>query len=259
MRSRLVLAAVLIVLAGSYCFPQDDNTPKSPRLVIKLPDNIAPDAVWIRYLVDREISGRKSPRLQVNSREFVILRVRNSEGKPENVKVVMYSPGCEFKTFDLDLVGDADVEKQFQCDPLPTKTLRGFIPPGEPPHAIFWRVEKRLDIAGELEGDWICDFFLQTKQGGFAGSCLTSPLSLGMIGIVDPDEQGKFEITIPDFTRDPIFTQWKNDFGIIEMGLRDKKVEMWLGAIKPKDSTSTRPGLAVQADYPDPIIFTRMH
>ena len=240
---------------------QDDSTPKAPRLLIKLPENIAPEAVWIRYLVDRQISGKESPRLKVNSREFIILRVRNSEGKPENVKVVMYSPGCQFKIYDLDLIGDADAEERFQCDPLPTKTLRGFIPSGELPSAIYKRVEKRLDIVGELEPDWLCGFFLQTKQGfSFSGSCMGSPVPLGIIGTIDPNNQGRFEITMPDFTTDPVFTgEAKAHFGVIETGLRDKKTEASLGAIKPKDRISWRPGLNVQTDYPDPIIFTRSH
>ena len=259
MRSTPVLALVLILLAGCCCFSQEDHTPLAPRLIIKLPDNIEPEAVWIRYVVDRQISGKESPRLQRGSRGFTILRVRNSEGKPENVKVVMYSPGCEFRTYDLDLVGDADVEERFECDPLPTKTLHGFIPPGELPAPFIRGLEKRLDIAGELDADWICSFFLQTKRGSFAGSCLSSPVPLGTIGTIDPDDQGRFEVTIPDFTHDPVFTEWKTRFGVIETGLRDKKVQVSLGAIKPKDDAPLRPGLNVQADYPDPIIFTRSH
>jgi hypothetical protein len=258
-RSSLVLAVVLIVLPGSYCLAQDDTTPKAPRLIIKLPDNIAPESVWINYLVDRRISGTSLPGLQSNSREFVILCVRNSEGKPENTKVVMYSRGCEFKTYDLDLVGDADVEKRFRCDPLPTHTLHGFIPPGELPSTIYKQVEKRIDIVGKLEADWMFSFFTQPTQGGFAGSILGGfSVPLGVIGTIDPDEQGKFEITIPDFTRDPIFAKWKTQFGVIETGLRDKKVGASLGTIKPKD-TSSRPGLNVQADYPDPVVFTKSH
>jgi hypothetical protein len=195
--------------------------------------------------------------LEGDSHEYVILRVRNAEGQPENVKIVLYSPGCEFKVFDLNLVGDSDVEKRFQCDPLPVKKLHAFIPVIEIPRTLYSAVDKRVDVVGELEAQWICSFFLQPR----GGSCLGSGVPLGTLGTISPADGGKFEITIPDFSRDPEFkssSQRQGDINVIEMLLRDLRVGVALGAIQPKDSTSPIRGLKVQAEYPDPLVFTKL-
>ena len=259
-RSTLVGILILIAIGWTYCFSQQNGGPTAPRIIIKLPDNVAPGSVWIRYLVDRRISRGELMHLDGNSREYVILGVRKTSREPENVKVVLYSPRCEFKTYDIYMAGNSDIKKEFQCDPLPSKTLRGFVPPAEIPRSIA--MDKRLDIVGELEGDWICSFFLQQKQGSFAGSfgsCLSSGVPLGTVGTLDPAEGGRFGITIPDFSRDPCFkfaAAWKSEFGTIEMGLHDKTVGVALGGIMPMDSTLGRRALIVQADYPDTIVFT---
>jgi hypothetical protein len=255
-RSTLVRILILIAIGWTHCFSQQNDGPKAPRIIIKLPDNVAPGSVWIRYLVDRRISRGEPIRVQGDSREYLILRPRGPDGQPENVKIVLYSSGCKFKIYDLALVGVSDLEEPFQCDPLPTKTLRGFISPNEIPRATYSATEKRLDVAGELEADWICSFFLQPN----GGSCLGSGVPLGRVGILDPAEGGRFEITIPDFSRDPSFklaTGWKSEFGTIEMGLHDRTVGVVLGGIMPMDSTLGRRALIVQADYPDTIVFTR--
>lgn len=195
--------------------------------------------------------------LEGNSREYVILRERNPEGQPENVKIVLYSPGCEFKVYDLNLVGDSDVEKRFQCDPLPVKKLHAFIPVTEIPRTVYSAIDKRVDVVGELEADWICSFFL--RPGG--GSCLGSAVPLGILGTIDPADEGKFEITIPDLSHDPALRhalQRESDFDVIEMFLRDHKVGVALGAIKAKESTSPIRGLKVQAEYPDQVVFTKV-
>jgi hypothetical protein len=254
----IFVTVALAVLCARACFAQTSGgSPKAPRLILKLPDNIAPDSVWIRYLVDHRISRGERMQLEGDSREYVILRVRNPEGQPENVKIVLYSPGCEFKVYDLNLLGDSDVEKRFQCDPLPVKKVHGFIPVTEIPRAIYSAIDKRVDVVGELEAEWMCSFFL----GPNGGSCLSSGVPLNILGTIDPADEGRFEITIPDFSLDPAFRhaeRRERDFDVIEMLLRDHKVDVTLGGIKPKESTSPIAGLKVQAEYPDPVVFTKM-
>ena len=254
MRSNLVRTLILTVLAGGSCFAQKESSaPTAPRIIIKLPDNLAPEAVWVRYMVDRRISRGERMHVDGDTRQYVILGVRSESGQPENVKVVLYSPGCEFKTYDIDMVG-RDVEERFQCDPLPTKVLRGFIAPSEIPRAIYYALERRLDIAGDLEANWICTYFLQQK----GGSCLVSSVPLGMLGTLDPADRGVFQFTVPDFSRDPAFKRFhEGRSDKIEMVLKDKNVEAPVGVIWPKDTSLGQRGLNIQADYPNEITFTR--
>ena len=50
-----------------------------------------------------------------------------------------------------------------------------------------------------------------------AGSCLGSAIPLGTVGQLDPARKGIFEMTIPDFTRDPVFGKFarQEKFGVI--------------------------------------------
>ena len=194
----------------------------------------------------------------------MIVGAPNISAQP--AKIVLYSPGCEFKTYELDLHPGSDVEERFQCDPLPTKTLRGFIAPGEIPHAIYYALERRLNIVGTLDNDWTCTYFLQPPPGSngpMSGSCLSGlGPPLGSLGTLDPADGGKFEITIPDFTRDPIYKRdaaFRSHFGIIAVSLRDKSIDEFVGLIKPENDSLERYGLRIQAEYPDPITFTRAH
>ena len=118
--------------------------------------------------------------------------------------------------------------------------------------------EKRLVISGELEPDWMCDFFLQPD----GGSCLSGGLPLGEVGDLNPANKGAFEITIPDFARDPTFkgagdVARAGDFGVIELTLLDRTIKRPVGGIQPENA-APKTGLRVESDYPNPIKFTRV-
>jgi len=159
--------------------------------------------------------------------------------------------------YDLDLSSDSEITKQFQCDPLPSKTVHGFLRPEEIPRNIGL-AEKKLDIAGYLDGNWVCEFFFQPLPESTieAGSCLGSDIPLGTVGQLDPARKGIFEMTIPDFTRDPVFGKFarQGKFGVIELALKEKKIGRSLGTIKADNSPEL--GLNVQDEYRDPVTFT---
>jgi hypothetical protein len=63
--------------------------------------------------------------------------------------------------------------------------------------------------------------------------------SLGSVGELDPENGGAFEITLPDFTRDPLykgagdFPRFGN-FGTIQLVLLDRAIGRSLASIKPE-------------------------
>lgn len=227
----------------------------APRITIKLPDNVPADAVWVRYALYGREGGRisRGDTLEPTASHFEIFAVVGAAPAQE-ARVVLYAPGCQFAVFDINI--DGDVVGQFRCEALPTKTVHGYLDPKKIPSNTF-SADKKLDIDGYFTADWVCGLFLQPRRGANigGGSCLGSGMRLGTIGQIDPAEGGKFNITIPDFTRDPVFHK-TGGFGVIQLSLNERKLGRPLATIKAADSPEL--GLNVQIEYPDPVVFTRI-
>jgi len=253
----LATSATILFSLVTCCFAQDSPGPaaKVRRIVIQFPDNVDPSTVWIRYLINRRGSRGEFIQTENHAHEYVIL---SNEHQKEPAKIVLYRPGCKFTIFELDLSGGSDIERRFTCDPLPGKKLRGVIATAEIPRSIYSQREKRLDLLGHFDAPWICSYFLQPN----GGSCLSSGVPLGMLGTLDPADGGNFEITIPDFSRDPAVQNprfARPNSGDITIVLHDKKIGAQLGLIMPEGSPPERRGLAIQPEYSEPVLFTRVH
>jgi hypothetical protein len=261
-QARNIGVLIVMVVATGFAFTQDigATAPPVPRIVIKLPSNIPSGAVWIRYILTGPGSGGAVVRPEPNRKCYVIdARI---EGEPaQHAKIVAYAPGCQFKTYTIDFDGVPGASKRFECDPLPGKTVRGFLPPAQIPSSIS--AEKKLEISGELESDCVCNFLLEQRQGTAivrAGSCLAGPIPLGSVGELDPENGGAFEITLPDFTRDPLykgagdFPRFGN-FGTIQLVLRDRAIGRSLASIKP-EIAGPDSDLKIQSEYTNPVKFT---
>jgi hypothetical protein len=254
---------LLLALVPAFGFTQQTAAPTGPKIVIELPRNIEPEKVWIRYILSGpdaggRISGGETLKVEPNYRHSIPALYESVPAR--HARIVLYAAGCQFETYDLDLNGDSDITRTFHCDPLPTKKVYGFLNLKEFPTPLD-PAEKKLDIEGHLDGAWICEYFFQPRpdQTGSGGSCLGSTVPLGLLGELDPGDKGIFEVTIPDFTRDPVFDRFARGgkFGVIELPLKEKKLGRGLATIKAEDSPEL--GLNVQAEYPDPVIFTRVH
>jgi hypothetical protein len=98
----------------------------TPRILIELPDNIPSDSVWIRYLLSDPGSSAEIVKREPNLRPYVI-DARIGLKPARHAKIVIYAVGCQFKAYAIDLEGASDILKRFQCDSLPSKTVRGVI------------------------------------------------------------------------------------------------------------------------------------
>lgn len=256
-----------MVAACSSGFTQDDpgTAAVAPRIIIYLPDNLPPEVVWMRYALygpegsGGRISRGESLKAEPNFRHYISAVFGGAPAR--YAKVVIYAPGCQFVTYDLDLESGSDITEQFQCDSLPTRTVHGFLRPDKIPSNTYL-AEKKLDIAAYEDGNWACRFLLQQRREATiiqVGSCLGSDIPLGTVGEIDPARGGIFAITIPDFTRDPMFDKFAEHgkFGVIELALREKKIGRMLATIRPDDGSEL--GLNVQAEYREPVTFTTVH
>jgi hypothetical protein len=256
----------LLVLVTTYAsgFQEASNASSAPRIIINLPDSISPESVWIRYaLYGPEGNGGRISRGDMAKDGSGNLEMPALFGGvlAHEAKIVVYAPGCQFGVYDFDPISGSDIKLPFHCEPLPRKTIHGFLPPTEIPSNTYLS-EKKIDIAGYLDDNWACDFFLQHRLGSMvteAGSCLGSDIPLGRIGEINPAYGGIFEMTIPDFTRDPVFGRFANQgkFGVIKLALKEKKIRHSLGTITANAAPEL--GLNVQTKYHDPVVFTRVH
>jgi hypothetical protein len=254
---------VLTVVLGSASstFAQAVWSPAagSPRIAIGVPASVSSQEMWIRYLLKGTGSNSYTVTPQPHLRQYVIYRNPSQEAK-----IVLYTPGCQFKAYTIP-AGDYDVSVPFICETLPTITLHGFLPPAQIPPSMI--KGKNLLIVGELEPDWVCDYFLFERPSGTSdficgGSCLVAPTPLGIVGEIDPRKNGAFDIAVPDFTHDAFFKGTAEiprlgRFGVIELELQDKTVRRPLGVIKPENA-GTEAGLNIQSSYPDPVKFTTL-
>jgi len=251
------VVAPMVLLLASYCSPQNNpaRVAGAPRVTITLPDSIEPQTVWIRYALVGP--GGTGGRIQTipNVRQYVV------DGNGHEVRIVVYAPGCQFGTYVVTPSDGSEGVERFECQTLATKTIHGHIDPEEIPRTIYSETEKRLDIVGELEADWICNFFFAPPHASnvkIGGSCLVPTVPLANLGVLDPARRGSFDIAIPDFGGDRAFRSndgLRTDY--IEMALHDKTVGAVMGIIKPKSAPSHPSGLKVQASYPEEMTFAR--
>ena len=264
-RRGIAFSLFVIIAVCTAGFAQSPSTTAiAPRITIYLPGDIPPQVVWMRYaMYGPEGSGRISQgetlRAESNYRPYISAVFDGAPGR--HAKIVIYAPGCQFAAYDLDLERGSDITEQFRCDPLPTRTVHGFLAPDKIPSNTYF-AEKKLDIAAYEDGSWICRFFLQLRREVttiLVGSCLGSEVPLGLVGEIDPARGGNFEVTIPDFTRDPVFDKFgeHGKFGVIDLSLREKKIGRVLATIKPNDGPER--GLNVQDEYREPLTFTTHH
>jgi hypothetical protein len=229
-----------------------------PRIVLRLPDSIASDTVTIWYfLMARQ--GKTGPvKPQRNVRQYVITGAIG--GQPaRSATLYVYSPGCQFKVYDFALsalTDKSDVEQWFECVPLPQKSIHGFIAPTEIPRAFFPQ-QTELVISGKLEADWICSDAFRRVGGG--GSCGVPSIPLGKVGTLNPIEGGNFELTIPDFTEDPVFRSNSFNFGFLILLLKNGRVGCTGGATFATNSHGSKRGLEIKTDYPDPVVCAPIH
>jgi len=229
---------------------------KYPRIFVKLPESISSDKVAICYLLKAQ-QGRTGPvKPQQNVRQYII--TARVGGQPaQSATIYVYSPGCQFQVYDFELSGKSDVEQQFECVVLPKKSIHGFILPTEIP-LNFFSQRTKLDVWGELKANWICNDAFRRVEGG--GSCGVPSIPLGKLGMLDPFNDGNFELIVPDFTKDPIFKSHTQgsavSFGFIALSLKDRQVGRTVGTLASTDIDSPKRGLDIEPNYPDPVVFT---
>jgi hypothetical protein len=142
----------------------------------------------------------------------------------ENVKLVVYAPGCRFETFDVAIEGDSPIQWNFECWPLPMVSLTGNVLQSKLTRG------KTLEVVITYEAYWECDFF------GLA-DCQVPQVQLARIPV---RADGSFEATITDFSSDRN-TSASDNSADLQVLLRDSKTWNPIGiGLRPPEDLRTK-------------------
>jgi hypothetical protein len=194
-----------VVLAASVSAALGQNTPSSPvpMVSLRLPSGVASESVGIRYFMVGSFGGYGGfvkAEKGLSSHAFDAA----SDGKPAtNVKVIAYLPGCEIVKLDIP-IEDTQVERQLECKPLGSIRLRGQISP----LTIFHGPAVRVYV--NYLATWDHEFF----------GIMDGPVTSIALGNVAADDEGRFEVEVPDY-----FNQQDAATGAFEFVLREPASE----------------------------------
>lgn len=163
------------------------------------------------------------------------------EGKvASSIKAVIYAPGCEFDTLELDITEDSAAEKSYECVPLATVSLVGHIA-----NSRLYR-HRDLEVVVRYLGEWQCRFFELLD-------CEVPQMELGRAPV---NENGEFEVTIVDFSPEQkMRPRRRAELWVI---LRDVKTWNPIGeGLRPAREfrTQSNMGLAIKPFYAPPVEF----
>jgi hypothetical protein len=169
----------------------------------------------------------------------------------KKLKIFIWVPGCEIRTFAVAIPQDPRVQQIFTCKPLGTVRLTGQV--------IDLDLLRPAEIKVDYVAYWGCQFFeLENCQ------VPTFP-----IGTAKMDGGGIFHIDLPDFARDPTLSNATPDFArdppspnstdgaIFEFTLEQLKPTHRIAHLQPKvyELRWEGSGLTPASSYPKPVLF----
>ena len=232
---RIVLGLVLFLTTGLLATSQDINSAgnqdtdsqKYPTIRLNLPADVPSNSVHIFYYMTGPFGGFGSfVGLDKDKSAYEI--VASVDGKPANrVKIIAYAAGCQIETFDIPMVSQT-ASQQLSCVPLEQKILRGQITP--PPST-----QQAVEVEVTYLAMWGLPFF-----GINDGFVTAIPVATGI-----PDQNGDFEVTLPDFG-----AQSNLGEATLMFTLNELKPGKRLGTLSPEGHGRDPLVLKVESPYP---------
>lgn len=233
MKSMLMFYVGLLAGFGQVLVAQESARP-SPVISLVLPPNIASETVQINYFMYGPFGAYGG--YVETQRGRVSYDIRASvEGKPAfRAKVIAYLPGCEIDKLEIAIQGLSEA-RTLPCNPLGRVHLDGRI------LSVPIVEEAGLEIEISYMADWDHKFF------GIADGMVTAV----HLTTVIPDEDGRFEVELPDFLR-----QTDLGKGSFELVLRNRASHNIIALLKPENAARSFGELAVSASYAPFVLFS---
>ncbi|MGE5321862.1 MAG: hypothetical protein ACM3SW_03315 [Actinomycetota bacterium] len=234
---RSVLTALLLL--PCFVLPGPAATQKhtdEPLFTISVAPPTSAKDVQLRYFISDAAGVRWSSTLAKAADDKVQISANRAERTPKALKVLAYSPGCQFVTFTVDDLAASTRQGDFQCAKLPTTRLQGTVPPPSG--------QEQLQVEAMYVVNWASKFF------GVRGASI-SPLALTKAPV---QADGSFQMDLPDFTLDPLWQSFAKN-AVLIFFLEDKTTGHRLAELKAPAALARGGNLKVAANYPE-VSFT---
>lgn len=218
--------------------PNQENISPLPEVSISLPSNVRSETVQGEYFLLGRFGGVGG---YINAKPDVVsyrieASVKGTAAK--QVKMVFYADGCRTQKFVVSLRSTTE-SRNFDCEPLPTVTLRGVIANFNSYH------DKDVRVEFDYLASWVCAFF------GLQDCMVPTFKALTVV----PQSDGSFSVVLPDFTQDQnekaTESRFKGEFNVI---LRESQTGNIVAFLGPRESTLNH-NLPLQSSYPSLIQF----
>jgi hypothetical protein len=216
------------------------NLENSPSILMSLPPEIPSEDVAIRYFMTGPFGGYGSfvePKSSLHSYEII---ASSKNQRATSIKIIVYAAGCMFQTFQFDLRQAQQGSTHFVCETLPKIALTG-------------KIESKLPLTEDSE---ITVQYVATWGNEFFG-IYDGIVPEFMIATATPDNDGSFQIELPDFSADQTAASFRGGANL-HLGLRDRRTGNRIASnLEPQqpEFRSAGSGLQVRANYPPGLKF----
>ena len=157
----------------------------------------------------------------------------------ESLKAILYAPGCQFNLLSVDLKATMIRTATFACTPLTRTTLNGRI-------SSLVSDSARLDVGIYYMASWGHSFF------GF----LDGPVEQFSIGNPRLAADGRFQVEIPDFSKDSVTTQMQPKAYLKVVVIEHSGGDRVQMAVPPANLLHNSIGLKILSHYDSQIPFS---
>jgi hypothetical protein len=235
---RFTAGLLVSVWAASACYGQSAGR-ASNVFEIGVPPGVPSEALIIRYFLTGAFNGYAgwmTPRPNLNS--YAINTVHEGS-QAMGIKAIVYARGCAIQTLSRSLPDQRERDYTFACRELPDMALTGTLT------KLDRLIGKDFDIHVNYVAYWAQTFF-----GPGAGPLVTTL----PVGVTSPDANGKFRVSLPDFSQDPTASSPDHE-GTFQFQVREKSTGNLLAQLVPGELKARSRGLRITGKYPDELVF----
>ena len=180
----------IVILLGVAAFPplaQQTSTKRAPASVrILLPSDIPSEKVQITYHMVGPFGGVGSLAKPHTGVGFYEIPTSADGRVADEIKIIVYAPGCEIQTYDIPLEDDSRIEQEFECTLANTVVLSGQIVP------MDLVQDKNAELIVTYMAYWANDYF------GIVDGIVPE----FTLANVSPQQYGTFQVELPLFSAD---------------------------------------------------------
>jgi hypothetical protein len=239
MRNKSVAVTVFCILVTLNVYAQEQVTPTSRPLQVRLPQTVDTTNLTILYCLKGSFGGYYSfVRTKTGVREYEIDTSYKGQ-LAESLKMIIPSPGYQVETLDFPALATV-LERgvDLQLKPLATVPFSGRV-------LLPDRLssdEIRVDVSHSAF--WECEFFDLMD-------CLVASLKITSVELT---EGGRFKVALPDFAHDAIVSSLRNH-GDFTFRAFDRKSGKFLFKLNPEENSERHGGILIANWYSGEQIF----